>query len=1007
MADHKNESPPTAVGGRKEGRGRSARTPTDSSPWAFVLALAGAVACCAASDVDEFRVKREGPFEFATKPTITRNGDRVTIAFETKALCDVTVAIEEATEKGTGTAAALRSQPPFPRIVRHLVSGALGPNAPAPFKRNTMRQVIVWDGKDDFGTYLDDTDRLTVRVSLGLDPRFERTLLWVPKRRAAADRPLMGAAEEGVYVFNGGSGMDSIILYDHDGRYVRTIYPFARDKIAKVRGIQRIVYPQERVAGREDATTALKTNFLQSTMLTSGTSGGFHAAYRGVTLGHPTVSARTAHWAMYGKAANAMDVRASRIALAHVYLNRLGAAGATDGLPLHGPKTSITHGDRKQKQNVPPYSTALSPDGKWLYLTGYHFGYVRTASQDLRWLDHVNTLPVVMRLDLTADKPMTVFKGAADVKQAGSDNDHFTVPAGVEVDERGRVYVADYINNRVQVYGADGRYLKTIKAYRPAHVAVHRKTGQIYVWSWRVYNQHVTEDVKRVVVHYGPFDDPREIERAQFAPQDQRLPKYRMCPVDFVAELDSWSDPVRFWLAEPWGETNVLTRGKLRRSGIEIREWRDGALKTVHTFNRDVQRARVPVAAPRHYRQRLYVNPKNGRCYVAEGTGSAVGKSFRTLFELDPETGRMRIVEIPFDAEDMAFGLDGRAYLRSVNVLVRYDPETWREVPWDYGVQRERVAFGWMSGTRRTHAVSGLLMPADGNWHHGGMAATPQGHVVVACGLNISMQVRTTAKYVHRGKKYTPTVYPGRLMGGRAGATTLHVWDERGRLLHEDVAPGLGDLYGIGMDRDHNLYLMSAATRVLDGKRYVNAMTGTLAKFPAERGRVLVRDGAKVPLPKSDYPDRPIDVVSAPQGPAWFKDAEWLYGGVGYGGKNPGNGCACWNARFDLDEFARSFAPEVDRYRVAVLDKAGNLILRIGRYGNVDDGKPLVENGGPAVPRSVGGDEVALYHAPYLATHTDRRLFIADPGNGRILSVRLGYHATERVNLKDVHNGGS
>ena len=41
-----------------------------------------------------------------------------------------------------------------------------------------------------------------------------------------------------------------------------------------------------------------------------------------------------------------------------------------------------------------------------------------------------------------------------------------------------------------------------------------------------------------------------------------------------------------------------------------------------------------------------------------------------------------------------------------------------------------------------------------------------------------------------------------------------------------------------------------------------------------------------------------------------------------------------------------------------------------------------------------------LFYAPYAATHTDRRLFIADPGNARIVSVRLGYHAEERVPLR-------
>jgi hypothetical protein len=42
-----------------------------------------------------------------------------------------------------------------------------------------------------------------------------------------------------------------------------------------------------------------------------------------------------------------------------------------------------------------------------------------------------------------------------------------------------------------------------------------------------------------------------------------------------------------------------------------------------------------------------------------------------------------------------------------------------------------------------------------------------------------------------------------------------------------------------------------------------------------------------------------------------------------------------------------------------------------------------------------------LFHGAYLATDTDKRLFIADPGNARILSVKLDYHATERVPLRE------
>ncbi len=59
----------------------------------------------------------------------------------------------------------------------------------------------------------------------------------------------------------------------------------------------------------------------------------------------------------------------------------------------------------------------------------------------------------------------------------------------------------------------------------------------------------------------------------------------------------------------------------------------------------------------------------------------------------------------------------------------------------------------------------------------------------------------------------------------------------------------------------------------------------------------------------------------------------------------------------------------------------------------------LVADGGPAKTRAIGGDEVALFTPRFLATHTDRRLFISDMGNARILSVKLDYHATQRVPL--------
>ena len=74
--------------------------------------------------------------------------------------------------------------------------------------------------------------------------------------------------------------------------------------------------------------------------------------------------------------------------------------------------------------------------------------------------------------------------------------------------------------------------------------------------------------------------------------------------------------------------------------------------------------------------------------------------------------------------------------------------------------------------------------------------------------------------------------------------------------------------------------------------------------------------------------------------------------------------------------------------------------MRIGQYGNIEDGVPLVKEGGPKNPTSISGDEVALFHAAYVATLTDKKLFIADAGNSRIVSVKLGYHEQKINTIK-------
>jgi hypothetical protein len=185
------------------------------------------------------------------------------------------------------------------------------------------------------------------------------------------------------------------------------------------------------------------------------------------------------------------------------------------------------------------------------------------------------------------------------------------------------------------------------------------------------------------------------------------------------------------------------------------------------------------------------------------------------------------------------------------------------------------------------------------------------------------------------------------------------------------------------------------------GEPYHNPFSASLVKLKPKT-KILATHAA-IPLSESLRPKRPPDLVHVDAGGSVWVDegGHWIRGGVGFDGKRVKCHCPS-QSRPGLDYFARSFLPEPDRYSVLVIDSNNNEITRVGRYGNVDSGIPLIKDGGPPAPQSIGGDEVALMHPQMLAVESDRRLFIGDLGNARIAAVKLGYHAEEKVALKDV-----
>ncbi len=978
-----------------------------SSAMALIL-LSCAVQAARASDLDEFKVKREAVYAFAEPPTVTRRDDIVTITFTSKGWCDVTVAIED--QGG--------------RIVRHLASGILGDKAPPPLAKGRKKQTLIWDGKDDLGRYIDDKESIVIRVSLGLKPQFERNLFWTPyKHITKGHQPLVRACPEGVLIYEGRM-FDHVRLFDHEGKYLRTVYPFPGKKVQEIPDLHWKSFPQD------GARLPMKEWFRQCTLLTSGTNSnhpwkGFGAMRRA----HDGHGADNPH-----HAASAMAVQGTRIALMMHRLNNLDTFGGTAGVKLNGPSVSIRHlrgglvqMGGKETVEVGPTSAAISPDGKTLYLAGYHW----LSRSGQYWITN-NWLNGVVKLDLNGDGKMQTFAG--NLKKYGpktASTKDLELPIAVACGRQGRVYVADYMGDRVQVYSPAGKVLKTIAVPKPAQLSVHQRSGELFVFSWRIGNVNLTRKIKRAVdaqvFRFGPFEKPGKpktyaLDLNGYDPTKNNV----KAGLRFSAEVDSWAEEPTIWLY-PGTATRISPTGYAGESGkrkywhapgIRLLKIKGGTLEVVKDFEKisisEVLKTRRVDGSSRN----LTVNPKTGNLWIGDGSATE-GFSWSLSVRANPNTGNLDLKDLPFDCEQMAFDLDGLAYLRARNILARFEPTKWREVPFDYGEELKDVGVASTAakgpGMRRVkNLISGLVFPGWSHAPQGSFNISPKGNIV----LSIKGHKKTTGGILFKkgeepgatvkAKPFQLKLYPGRPFCG-----VVWVYNRHGKLLSDDAVPGLTYTHGVMLDRDDNVYASVMGTRVLDGKPYHNPATNTLIKFKLGAARIVgnnKKGGIAVDLPPNEFPKRPPDFITGGKpasGKTWVTGAEWFYGGVGYNGehyKNPDLGCDCNHSNFNLDFFARSFVPEVEHCSVAVLDSGGNLITRIGTYGNVDDGKPLIDSQASPHVNAMGGDEVGLFYAPHLATHTDKRLFIADVGNERIVSVKLGYHQESRVNLKDIPN---
>ena len=974
------------------------------------LGLNVAFAAEAPEDACGCACEREAVFEFTKAPAFKKMGqDRYEITFASKGRCDVAVAIVD----GEGI------------VVRHFACGVLGPNAPAPLAKDSLQQTLIWDGKNDLGRYVESPEKCRVKVGLGLKPEFEKVLMWDP-RRLSMWTPGVTCDKDGVYVvdYNTGGGpyegMDcsvypdttQIQVYDHQGNYVRTIFPFPRDKIKPE------AYARAPLQGQPPSTAGapqMKNGPPYSFVLPSG---------RTIISPDPASPCTQGSYFPHDLWDNAFVVEKGMLTLSYGEWQTPGLRFLRLGTDGSMPPGGYYNGESVLDGVTGPRWLSVSPDGQWMYASGLG---VRTGGQgrELPYWSYA----VVKQKDqaehavyrMRYDKPEPVKEPFLGVKgELGDDNRHFKFPEGVACDKEGRIYVADSGNNRVQVFDAGGKFVKSLRVDRPFGVAVHRNSGAIYVTSM---NWQLGQLILRKFKSFSETSASIQKTWETGEPNRDKVNMGHLWLGSYSRQSDAWNG-----IVGPW---KVLG---LRLPWLCVDQW--AAEPTVWTKNADAELLLLTDKGDRFVERNLQEQWRNEwtargwdaisadcdfgaiaadprRPYIYVGEANCAGnfgwgwEGHRSEWSprINVESGEVR-----WTPSLSAIAQDGLIYNSLGQKIWRVDPTSYdpdkvkgsgrdasrdfrvvKPVAFDYGEGASgELNYRFCSGFSSALGISpkgavylhDVYPPMPGFTIDPGLTNIRQGKCSGANNYATwmapdSANVTEEAKSL---KGYQPRpMFPGGLY---KGSSAILRFNEKGQLEDNNLIPGLPrDVSALQVDLQGNVYVgLCFAKAGADGK----PLTGrAVAKFKPEGGRILL-NGTAVPVPLTEAPRRPPDFFTlgysaggikdtGPDGKpgemadkAWAEGLLWSVGGYTW---KPD-----MQAQFALDGFGRLFMPEFHRNSVAIIDSDGNFVMRVGQYGNADD----------------QGPEIRMADVRFVAV-SDKRLFINDAVNKRILSVRLEY----------------
>jgi hypothetical protein len=420
---------------------------------------------------------------FTKKPTAVATREGARIEFTVSAPTDVSVYIEGANG----------------RIARHLAAGVLGKNAPKPLAADSLAQSLQWDGRDDDGRPAVGGP-FKVRVGLGLRASYAGLAF------ADADKTgpntidtIVGLATDRdgrLYVMDRWSGLawwsiSKIRVFRRDGSYEKTIKPFPAN------------LPLERLA----PIGAFVNSFGAVTPLIYRPEGMSFYPQEEVAQ-QPAILAD-------GRIVLATRSNVSAYARQDYHLAFLDTDGGVPAGGFDGPAL-------RGSWDIP--GLTASADGKSLYLVGVRPPNSRQSAH------------AVYRVPLPERGPLTVFFG--DPAAAGNDTMHLSDPRATAVDGRGHLLIADSGNNRIVVVDeADTSAVRSFPVEAPSWVAVHPKTGAVYVCS-----------KQESIVKFSSATEAKEVARVNLGSLVNKVAANYRARTQMSLALDASADPPVVWV---------------------------------------------------------------------------------------------------------------------------------------------------------------------------------------------------------------------------------------------------------------------------------------------------------------------------------------------------------------------------------------------------------------------------------------------------------------------------